>query len=64
MLGENGSQFFPEGTEIPEELMDVEQISGRMECTENGPQFVAGKVMVNNPLRIVQYQVELIIIFS
>ena len=45
--GENNSQFFPEGTEIPSDLMDsAEQISGRMECTENGPQFVAGKVMV------------------
>lgn len=44
----NGSQFFPEGAEIPQELIDsgAESISGRMECTENGPQFVAGKVMV------------------
>ena len=46
ILGENDSEFFPEGTEIPPEFRDAEQISGRMECTENGPQFVAGKVMV------------------
>ena len=46
MTGENSSQFFPEGTEIPQEFIDAEHISGRMECTENGPQFVAGKVMV------------------
>ena len=46
MTGENISQFFPEGTEIPQEFIDAEHISGRMECTENGPQFVAGKVMV------------------
>ena len=51
--GENNSQFFPEGTEIPSDLMDsAEQISGRMECTENGPQFVAGKVMVCSFFRI------------
>lgn len=46
IVWENGSQFFPEGAEIPQELQDKEQIIGRMECTENGPQFVAGKVMV------------------
>ena len=48
VIWDNGSQFFPEGTEIPQDLIDsgADLISGRMECTENGPQFVAGKVMV------------------
>lgn len=46
IVWENGSRFFPEGVEIPQDLQDKEQIMGRMECTENGPQFVAGKVMV------------------
>ena len=55
--GENNSQFFPEGTEIPSDLMDsAEQISGRMECTENGPQFVAGKVMVCSFLGLATFQ--------
>ena len=29
----------------------AEQITGRMECTENGPQFVAGKVMEIHGIR-------------
>ena len=49
VMWDNGSQFYPEGSEIPQDLVDAgaELISGRMECTENGPQFVAGKVMVS-----------------
>ena len=49
VVWENGSQFYVEGSDIPQNLTDcnnAEFISGRMECTENGPLFVAGKVMV------------------
>ena len=50
LMWKDGSQFFPEGVDIPQDLLDsatgAELITGRMECTENGPQFVAGKVMV------------------
>ena len=48
VVWENGSQFYAEGSEIPSDLEgSAEFISGRMECTENGPLFVAGKVMVS-----------------
>ena len=50
----NGEEFFPEGAVIPSELIEsgtAELVSGRMECTENGPQFVPGKVMEIHGIR-------------
>ena len=46
-------EFFADGAHIPQDLLDsgAEQITGRMECTENGPQFVAGKVMEIHGIR-------------
>ena len=50
----NGQEeFYPDGVAIPQELLDAgaEVISGRMECSENGPQFVPGKVMEIHGIR-------------
>ena len=55
MVTPNGDEFFPEGAVIPPELIEksggAELVSGRMECTENGPQFVPGKVMEIHGIR-------------
>jgi hypothetical protein len=53
LMTQNGVKFFPDGSKIPQELLDsgAEVITGRMECTENGPQFVPGKVMEIHGIR-------------
>ena len=51
VVWDNGSQFYAEGSEIPQDLPGADFISGRMECTENGPLFVAGKVMEIHGIR-------------
>ena len=51
VVWDNGSQFYAEGSDIPQHLPGAEFISGRMECTENGPLFVAGKVMEIHGIR-------------
>ena len=53
VVTKNGSEFFPDGTVIPQDLIDsgAELVTGRMECTENGPQFAPGKVMEIHGIR-------------
>jgi hypothetical protein len=40
----DGPKFFPEN-DIPEHLRGCETVPGRLECFEDGPKFVPGKVM-------------------
>ena len=54
VIAANGQEeFYPDGVAIPQEILDAgaEVISGRMECSENGPQFVPGKVMEIHGIR-------------
>ena len=44
VMTSEGPRFFPEN-EVPENLDGCEIVPGRMECFEDGPKFVPGKIM-------------------
>jgi len=46
----DGPKFFLE-SDIPKEFISCERIPGRLECSEDGPKFVAGKVMEINGIK-------------